>query len=741
MNDLDRLQTFFSMFSQYRFRIPDYQRGYAWGENQWRELLEDISTLTDDNEHFTGLLVLHENNDPAMRVKTKGMYKPVYDVVDGQQRLTTIVILLNEIRLEMLKLNTDDMIEIAKDIREIYLYEPGSGNLLVPKLVLDSNNHDFYMHNILEMNGKSLLGARILSHENLLNAQKYFRKYLHLQHEVQGEDYFEWLETLYGKVINQMKVMVYRLRTDADAGVVFEAMNSRGKKPTQMDLVKNYLLYLASKLDSESRDQLSREINQTWKIIFEQLSAAGRADDEDTLLEMHWLTNHDHDRRRWASEPEKSNHVKKYFKPMLVNPELHNELHMQAEKYVRNMRNVSVAFSDLSNPTHSGAFKIFKSNSTLQASVINSSYKLFRLGILRPFTPILIAIRLRFPDDAEKYLDVVKLCEKYAFRVFRVANGRTNSSEAVLFRLANQLYNGKLHYDFFMDEFRRDLLKRCPDGLFNVSFSIDHPNPWYKGQGLKYFLYEYEEHLFGNQAPLVNWDTILKGREKTIEHILPQNPDPEGDWFKVFSPDEASKYNLLLGNLTLTEDNSSLGNKAFDLKKGRIGHPRPCYANSNLKIERELAALEAWTPAAIEQRQQHLAQWALERWQVEQPAPLPDDQFEALKLRAEANGLGAEFMHIYHLAERLKLIPKANKHRMSYKSPRNYLWSVLKIYTYASGIDASINFKFFPTYPAVNEERIRDIFDNKDYWWLPPDQVPEFIGRLEQLADEVESQE
>ena len=84
--DLDNLQTFHSLFSQWRFTVPDYQRGYAWGVDQWKALMEDLSTLTDDNDHFTGLLVLHENNDPDARIKTRGIFKDVYDVVDGQER-------------------------------------------------------------------------------------------------------------------------------------------------------------------------------------------------------------------------------------------------------------------------------------------------------------------------------------------------------------------------------------------------------------------------------------------------------------------------------------------------------------------------------------------------------------------------------------------------------------------------------------------------------------------------------
>ena len=97
-----------------------------------------------------------------------------------------------------------------------------------------------------------------------------------------GEDYALWLETLYGKISNQMKVMVYRLRSEADAGVVLSLMNNRGKKPNHLDLVKNDLLFLASKLGPELNPQLTTEINKAWETIFRQLSAAGRPEDRNT---------------------------------------------------------------------------------------------------------------------------------------------------------------------------------------------------------------------------------------------------------------------------------------------------------------------------------------------------------------------------------------------------------------------------------------------------------------------------
>lgn len=734
--DLDNLQTFHSLFSQWRFTVPDYQRGYAWGADQWKAMMEDLSTLTDDNDHFTGLLVLHENKEPDVRIKTRGIIKDVYDVVDGQQRMTTIIILLNEIRRAMEILDSGDLPEIARSIIDTYLFEPGPGGMPVLKMNLDRINRDFFAHNVLEVDGMDIKGVEIQSHKNLDDARTYFRQYLKDKQTEKGEDYDLWLETLYGKVSNQMKVMVYRLRSEADAGVVFESMNNRGKKPNHLDLVKNYLLFLASKLGPELNPKLTAEINKTWETIFKQLSAAGRPEDEETLLQMHWYTVYDHDKKHWDGEKEKSDLIKRRFS--LVNYlDRYDQLYQELENYVRTLRNAVIAYSDLRRPDRAGAFQMYSGDSITRAAIVKYSQKLLRSGPMRPFQPLLIAARLSHPEDADLYLKLVKLCELYAMRVFAIAEKRPSSKEVVLFRLANQFYHGLLSFDTLSENIRRDLLVECPNSLFQNSLSLDNPTPWYGKRGLAYFLYEYEEKLFGSDEPIVNWQTILEGNKKTIEHILPQNPEESGYWTDRFSEDERARLTHQVGNLTLTEDNSCLGRKPFPQKKGRLGEAC-CYANSNLKIERQLAELDDWTPEEIEKRQKRLADWALARWNVEPPPPLPPPGYEAQRHLAERNGVLREFETLHQLALRVGLQPSyARKRCMSYSPPGNQQKSVLTVYTYESALQIYLRLHNFPKIPGLSTDRVREIFNRKDYFWLPISQVEGFISRWQILAEEV----
>lgn len=458
---------------------------------------------------------------------------------------------------------------------------------------------------------------------------------------------------------------------------------------------------------------------------------------------MHWLTIHDHNRQRWTREPEKSAHVKNFFKPMLIQPQSHDRLFDEAMKYVRQMKNVAVAFSDIVHPTRSGAFNIF-SGSPEKEKVVRFSEKLVRLGVLRPFTPVLIAVRLKYAGNAKKYLEAVQLCEKYAFRVFRVARGRRNNSEAVLFRLANQLYSGTLSYEGFLAEFRRDLHKRCNDTLLEQSFSIDHLEPWYGQRGLKYFLYEYEEHLHGGQVPIVSWEAIVKGSSKTIEHILPQNPEAGSEWTKSFTPEQVEQYKHLLGNLTLTEGNSSLGRKPFHDKKGKVGQRGYSYANSNLRIERELAGVDDWTPSKIEKRQQRLAAWAAQRWHVEQPPASPpksarDKGYSLAKIEALADEHGVRDLYDALVAAFAQhgILVRPWRRCVSIAPPRRKQYALGVIYPERGRVKVGIWQEKFPRFfQGISNEDVRAVI-GPTYHYIDRTNIDDFLDRLAHLFDKI----
>ena len=157
MKDLPTLQ---DLFNNAVFKIPDYQRGYSW-ENQHRlDLLEDLELL-DNKGHYTGTIVLKETDS----VKGLGKIFTRYDIVDGQQRFTTILILLDIISKELKKLDIEESSAFADGITSIYIKDIGPNGRNIYKLELDKEN-DFYFQNAV-IEDKSGVKRTIKSHDNL----------------------------------------------------------------------------------------------------------------------------------------------------------------------------------------------------------------------------------------------------------------------------------------------------------------------------------------------------------------------------------------------------------------------------------------------------------------------------------------------------------------------------------------------------------------------------------------------
>jgi hypothetical protein len=237
-----------------------------------------------------------------------------------------------------------------------------------------------------------------------------------------------------------------------------------------------------------------------------------------------------------------------------------------------------------------------------------------------------MATRLRYPDDAAHDGEMVGLCEVFTFRVYRLLGKYANSGQSSFFRLAYEVYAEKRDKASAARRVRELISYYRPDKEFAAALSDTRERRWYPWGGLKYLLYEWEERLAGKKAVLLSWEKVeQRDLAKTIEHILPQTPT-DSYWLSRFSPEQREQLTHDLGNLVLTEDNSSYLNHAFDRKRGATGETRPngdllpCYANSILFQERALAAIPEWTPDAVVHRRTELLAWARQRWHVDEVA-------------------------------------------------------------------------------------------------------------------------
>ena len=396
---------------------------------------------------------------------------------------------------------------------------------------------------------------------------------------------------------------MYPATEDTDAGVLFETMNNRGKKVTELELVKNYLLYVASKLDVPSPHHLAEAINQTWSKLYRSLMAAGLTEpaDEEQLLRAHWLMAYDPRRENWRG----SGSVKAHFN-LKQYRDRHLALLQELRRYLETLSEAVTAYCDIYAPLHPTAFNDFRGQRDRDEAA-RLTEKLGRIGVLAPPLPLLMACRLKRLRDAQAYASLARLCERFAFRVYRSAGVRPGTSESALFRLGHSLYAGT-SLDSVTEELKRLVHDYCPSSRFESGFDIEGAN-WFRWSGLKYFLYEYEEHLAQRAGMAVSdklpWLHVLQ-RSETVEHILPQRPAEGGYWDQHWTPAEQETWTHDIGNLCLTYDNSWLSNRPFPEK--RAGDPSrmvgPGYVKSFVFQERSLAGYADWTPKELQERRE-----------------------------------------------------------------------------------------------------------------------------------------
>ena len=509
----------------------------------------------------------------------------------------------------MIRLGKQDFTD---EIYDTYLAATDPNGQPLPKLNLNSDCRQFFIDSII-CDQPQLNDDKTPAHRNIRSATKRFSAYFR-EKEAKNGDYSNWLEELKEKVCKKLILTVYRVQHDADAGVIFEVMNNRGKPITEVEKTKNYLLYLASKLDLPAPHDLAKQINATWTRIFTTLMSSECETREDDLLRVHWLMAYDPEEKHWqgCKSIKERFHLKKYVGK-------HQVLLDELMTYVKTLGGAAGAYCDVRKPNRTNAFQCLPADGALRREeIVEAAEKLPRLGVSAPFLPLLIAIRMKHGGDWKFYLRAVEHCELFAFRVYRLLQRRSNAGRRDFLRLANSLYAGEETPESVFAAMLALTKYFSRDSNVEKTFS-DTEFDWYNWTGIRYFLYEYESHLCKNHnkdSPKITWDH-LESPKHSIEHILPQTP-VDDYWRTRWGEAEQKRFTNDIGNLCLTRDNSYYSNKPFPQKKGTVGadSQQHCYTKANFEMERNLAAYEDWTPETLRKRREKIITWAMKRWSL-----------------------------------------------------------------------------------------------------------------------------
>ncbi|WP_259296149.1 MULTISPECIES: DUF262 domain-containing protein [Bacteroidaceae] len=297
-----KLLSLSEIFNNKIFRIPDFQRGYSWEERQLDDFWEDIQNLSPNKIHYIGLLTVEPIN--ANEVSNIEKWKDdlwllkkglsAYYVIDGQQRLTTLIILLHEI---LCTFNDNEGINYGQKSEWIDRFLYRSYNQLYKSFVFgyekDNPSDEYFKTKILEQESSAAdKYPETLYTANLMFAKEYFKNRLK---SLSKED----KEAIFDKAINRLKFNYYEIDDSLDVYVTFETMNNRGKDLSHLELLKNRLIYLSTLLheDDETKGRLRTDINETWKTIYEYLgkNKDNPLDDDDFLFN-HWIMYFTYDR-------------------------------------------------------------------------------------------------------------------------------------------------------------------------------------------------------------------------------------------------------------------------------------------------------------------------------------------------------------------------------------------------------------------------------------------------------------
>ncbi len=580
-------------------RVPDYQRGYSWEKRQVQDFLDDLRLLAAGQRHYTGTIVLLHDPQPVVDDNLQALIPA--DVVDGQQRLTTVGLLLNEVRRGLVDLGQE---QAAQGLKRQFLLSAKDGVPLL-KLSVQSDARPVWLALLQD---EPVAAPETLSGRRLLNAALHIRNTVEQLATTGGATA---LLALSKTVMTSLQFTLYELDGQAEVGVVFETLNDRGKALTELEKVKNYLLFLSARLPDGQRQGLAQRINDAWSGIYRLLLevAAVSSAGEDQFLRAHWLAAVDPVTKRWRGTAS----IKERFdrERYVGNPDLLVE---EVGRYVDSLRRAATAFADSLRPD----VQAFAAFGELAPDARSVHAQLLRAGTVAVFQPVMIALREAFPHDGRAYADNLDLCVRFAVRTYLIGGYRADAGQTRLYRLANDVYQGHRTPDELSAGLRQLVADYAPDDYVRAQM-LDTESNWYRWGGLRYFLYEYELSLLEGAKPDTDYAYFDKTtREKTVEHILPQTATSPY-WTSRFSRKDRERYTHVLGNLVLTRDNSAYSNKDFPDKRGAAGPgelARPCYAQAGLRQEQELAVLEEWTPDTIIARQQLMAEWALRRWSV-----------------------------------------------------------------------------------------------------------------------------
>ena len=582
-----------SKFFQDYYIIPDYQRGYSWQDKQIEDFWEDITSAIEKNvKHYFGTVYLKFN--------CNYYNKNYYDVIDGQQRLTTIFVLLKILGIK----------DLIKNGRVYHLDYS------------DNPNRNFFINRIIEENGQE----RIINcyRKNLCNLKKNLLERVNSY----GEDNLQNLiEFLSKKLIIDVR---YIGNEDGISDmVVFETLNNRGKPLSILEKLKNRLMYLNEKFTGErNREDVRNKINSCWTDIYNNLgSSTDEILDEDEFVASHLTI---YRKPLWGVFYE-DGAEKKLFQMFCSNPTKYEkaekeDFYYEQIKTIKDLKNPEEPVDESGEKISNYIKNLQKFSSAWEKMLANPNdniLRIFALNRTREIKVFVATIIMKYKNNEQVQNEIFDLLEKFLFRNSLPNYSGYCNTEMALPTLARKINNCLSDSEDDCFEFSKneavDITNIIKNALltpidkeyiveqFKNLYTYKRGNiGFYRWSGIKYFLLKYEEYLKNKNNGRINLISWKDYDKLSVEHIYPQSPG--NDWEVLTNEisgkiikkiDFELKQKIVvnsLGNLTLLSfsENASASNGSWQEKCG-------IYENKSYDLT-AIVKNENWNIETIETR-------------------------------------------------------------------------------------------------------------------------------------------